>query len=179
MFYLAKKNILRSKTEDIFWAWFIEKVLSWFPEIIHFALSGKYDFVFLPIIFLRFVEEKNKEQTSLMISLSILTLYLFQQESIFPGLTNIKFPHLNLGKGVRKKWTLSRYQDFHPKHFQISLSILFSCTGQLNNWHCLSVGRSEPTNNQSLQDAPIVRADFDYFPPFCCCKVQTTRAGLD
>ena len=32
--------------------------------------------------------------------------------------------------------------------------ILFSCPGQLNNWHCLSLGPlvpwSEPTNNQSL-----------------------------
>ena len=26
----------------------------------------------------------------------------------------------------------------------------FSCPGQLNKWHCRSVGRSEPTNNQSL-----------------------------
>ena len=28
---------------------------------------------------------------------------------------------------------------------------LFSGPGQLNNCYCLSVGRSEPTNNQSLQ----------------------------
>ena len=27
---------------------------------------------------------------------------------------------------------------------------VFSCPGQLNKWHCRSVGRSEPTNNQSL-----------------------------
>ena len=27
---------------------------------------------------------------------------------------------------------------------------LFSCPGQLNKWHCQSVCRSEPTNNQSL-----------------------------
>ena len=28
--------------------------------------------------------------------------------------------------------------------------VFFSCPGQLNNWHCRSVGLSEPTNNQSL-----------------------------
>ena len=32
----------------------------------------------------------------------------------------------------------------------VILWCLFSCPGQLNKWHCLSVGLSEPTNNQSL-----------------------------
>merc|ERR1712101_90553 len=26
---------------------------------------------------------------------------------------------------------------------------------------------------------PTARADFDYFPPFCCCKMRTMRADLD
>ena len=38
--------------------------------------------------------------------------------------------------------------------FWFQLCAFFSCPGQLNKWHCLSVGlsvcRSEPTNNQSL-----------------------------
>ena len=29
------------------------------------------------------------------------------------------------------------------------VSLVFSCPGQLNKWHCRSVCRSEPTNNQS------------------------------
>ena len=38
---------------------------------------------------------------------------------------------------------------------RIACWVFFSCPGQLNNWHCLSVcplvGLSEPTNNQSLE----------------------------
>ena len=132
MFYLAKKNILRSKTEDIFWAWFIEKVLSWFPEIIHFALSGKYDFVFLPIIFLRFVEEKNKEQTPLMISFSILTLYNILTKNQF-ALPYYQISSFKPWQSSQKKWTLSRYQKFHANHFQISRGILFVCWVQADH----------------------------------------------
>ena len=48
------------------------------------------------------------------------------------------------GEGVLQQGH-NLFQD-HPS--------IFSCPGQLNNWHCLSVGRSvgrsEPTNNQSL-----------------------------
>ena len=58
-----QKVHLRKQNQRYFWMWFIEKVLSWFPEIIHFSLSGKYDFVFLPIIFLQFVLPYRKIKT--------------------------------------------------------------------------------------------------------------------
>ena len=32
---------------------------------------------------------------------------------------------------------------------------------------------------RTIHPPPTARADFDYFPPFCCCKVRTTRADLD
>ena len=35
--------------------------------------------------------------------------------------------------------------------WKCTVSVFFSCPGQLNNWYCLSVGRSEPTNNQMRQ----------------------------
>ena len=76
-----------------------------------------------------------------------------------------------LGKLTRIWCVPSCYRDDHltqnhkverTRSFKIYMSRLpfiwnicvFSCPGQLNKWHCrsvgLSVGRSEPTNNQSL-----------------------------
>ena len=70
--------------------------------------------------------------------------FSFSFVNIRPGLVvrccsciyNIKGPHINLILGGLKCF---------PGYF----SSLFSCPGQLNNWHCLSVGPLEPTNNQS------------------------------
>ena len=53
------------------------------------------------------------------------------------------------------RFVIVRYVSAIFSHIQNHLLFFFiSCPGQLNNWHCLSLGRSvpwsEPTNNQSL-----------------------------
>ena len=50
----------------------------------------------------------------------------------------------------RKDDKLKRF-SWALKFTMNGLLSFFSCPGQLNNWHCLSVGRSEPTNNQSRE----------------------------
>ena len=69
---------------------------------------------------------------------------------------------LHLLKLLRTRWMERRGDRFrNHQHLNIlwwywemkkstNSSHIFSCPGQLNNWHCLSVGPSEPTNNQSL-----------------------------
>ena len=47
------------------------------------------------------------------------------------------------------------FHFFNKVNWHLKWTVFFSCPGQLNKWHCLSVGqsvcRSEPTNNQSLR----------------------------
>ena len=42
-----------------------------------------------------------------------------------------------------------------------------------------SIRFKQKEGGRTIHPPPTARADFDYFPPFCCCKVRTTRADLD
>ena len=45
---------------------------------------------------------------------------------------------------------------------------------------CSSTGSAEQKEGgRTTHQPPTPKADFDYFPPFFCCKVRSTRADLD